>query len=439
VSRTHELTLVLQRIGDRYQGHWEGHGAGAGRPFDFVLPLQDGELPRLRWYLEVYHQKEASPAETDEAYAVRDGIKKWGALLHDAIFGPAAGAGVYEKLFPPPGSSLSPVLTLVSNEPTILGLPWEMLREGEHGRALALRGVTIRRKPHPNRNREPAILRLPLRVLLLSSRPRGLGRLDSRPTFAALMKLGDRVRLGYCDPPTLKQLRTTLQEAATAGFPYQVFHFDGHGDPPEGRRPGVLYFEGDQKKKDPVEGGRLGEALANYGVPLVILESCRGAPLADQPVYDSVAPALLECGVSSVVAFSHQVHVDASRLMVEALYKGLAEGRPIGEALAAGREALSDTDARAIGLTPEDTVPLWDWFVPQLYQAGELHPYSAAGPSGPCELTLRFTRPPPHFDRYDEHHLRAVVAAALELRRDEVEIRATACLEEGPNKGRPAR
>ncbi len=57
--------------------------------------------------------------------------------------------------------------------------------------------------------------------------------------------------------------------------------------------------------------------MVRLQVPVVLLEACRSAELSERPVFGSVAPALLKSGVGSVIAFSHSVHIEAARLLVE--------------------------------------------------------------------------------------------------------------------------
>jgi tetratricopeptide (TPR) repeat protein len=111
--------------------------------------------------------------------------------------------------------------------------------------------------------------------------------------------------------------------------------------------------------------------MARLDVPLVLLEACRTSTLSDRPVFGSVAPALLESGVGSVVAFSHAVHVGAARLLVERFYGELCTGLTVGQALEEARTRLRANPARWLHRGPDAaSVDLEDWFIPQLYQVG---------------------------------------------------------------------
>ncbi len=134
---------------------------------------------------------------------------------------------------------------------------------------------------------------------------------------------------------------------------------------------GALAFERDDAKTHLVAGSELGDLLARLDIPLVILEACRSSDLSDRPVFGSVAPALLQSGVGSVVAFSHAVHVQAARILVERFYRELCGGRTVGQALEEARAALHANRARWLHRGPSaPTIDLQDWFIPQLYQVG---------------------------------------------------------------------
>ncbi len=93
----------------------------------------------------------------------------------------------------------------------------------------------------------------------------------------------------------------------------------------------------------------------------MILEACRSSALSERPIFGSVAPALLQSGVGNVIAFSHSVHIEAARLLVERFYKELAQGKTVGQALEEARTRLRAVSKRWLTLGPDpDTVDLQD-------------------------------------------------------------------------------
>src|SRR5262249_17601144 len=122
--------------------------------------------------------------------------------------------------------------------------------------------------------------------------------------------------------------------------------------------------------RDPVRADDLGNLLARYHIPLVILEACRSSEVGDV-AFRAVAPRLIEAGVGSVIAMSYAVHVEAAKILIERFYRELARGRSIGQAMESGRGALMAQRDRWLQYSPQSqSVQLQDWFLPQLYQRG---------------------------------------------------------------------
>jgi tetratricopeptide (TPR) repeat protein len=118
-----------------------------------------------------------------------------------------------------------------------------------------------------------------------------------------------------------------------------------------------------------VPADRLGDLLASYSIPLVVLEACRSATVGKTAVFRSVAPRLIQAGVESVLSMGHAVHVEAARLLLDRFYRELVRGTTIGQAVAEARKALLSSPGRWIESGPGGrTIELRDWFLPHLYQ-----------------------------------------------------------------------
>src|SRR5207244_4705876 len=96
---------------------------------------------------------------------------------------------------------------------------------------------------------------------------------------------------------------------------YHILHFDGHGGYAElgsfghsfKGASGLLVFEDDKGKPDPISSEKLSTLLREFAVPAVVLNACRSAMIdgrADDP-FASVATALVRAGVRSVVAMAY--------------------------------------------------------------------------------------------------------------------------------------
>jgi CHAT domain-containing protein len=115
-----------------------------------------------------------------------------------------------------------------------------------------------------------------------------------------------------------------------------------------------------------VEAEEIAARVQGHGIPVVFLDACRTAEVKFDPTA-SVAAKLLEQGVSSVVAMSHSVLVEASRRFVLAFYRGLAEGQRVGEAMLRAQKALKEDTWRG-KIMGAGELRLQDWFLPVLYQ-----------------------------------------------------------------------
>lgn len=114
-----------------------------------------------------------------------------------------------------------------------------------------------------------------------------------------------------------------------------------------------------------VHTDKLGSLLKDYRIPLVFLEACQTAQAEDAS--ESVASELLQRGVASVVAMSHNVLVETSRRFVETFYAGLAHGQRVGDAMLGGQRGLKDDTFRG-RIFGAGELRLDDWFVPVLFQ-----------------------------------------------------------------------
>ena len=183
-------------------------------------------------------------------------------------------------------------------------------------------------------------------------------------------------------PPTLDALAETLAEAAAAGEPFQVVHFDGHGVL-AGRRAagagapgmyqdaapeGVLVFQAADGGRDPVPASRVAQVLAAARVPVVVLNACQSGAVGKQ-LEAAVATRLLHGGAASVVAMAYSVYAVAAAEFMAAFYERLFAGDTVSAAVTAGRQRLFRHPGRP---SPKGDLPLADWVVPVHYVRREV-------------------------------------------------------------------
>ena len=360
----------------------------------FVAPIGPIEAEELRWYLEKFA---VWPSEyfRDRARKVEENLVRWGQLLHGAALPAARTANVLQAWAQIDGHagrrfSVEVDASLEDGAPAagveaarecatlLLGLPWELLHDGD---AFLFQGATptrVRRRLPNVRLLDVPVVATPIRILLVTARPEdeACGYIDHRasalPLVEAMEALGGLVRIHVLDPPTLPALRVELDRARRARAPYHVVHFDGHGVYDKHKGLGGLCFEEpqddgklEQRRHVTIYTKDLGPLLKDHGIPLVFLEACQTAKA--EHASESVASELLKVGVASVVAMSHSVLVETARRFVEAFYDGLARGARVGDAMLDGQRALKDDNFRG-RVFGAGELRLEDWFVPVLFQ-----------------------------------------------------------------------
>lgn len=377
--------LFAEAAGQGYRAQLadaRGRRLGVEVPFSPFLTEEDYE--DLRWYLEEYMDLPDGGAVI-RAQRIEKNLDEWGRRLYEVLFAVKDNREFLRDLLEGPEPRR---LTIASRDPALLRLPWELM--ADKAGSLAQR-LSVRRQLEEPETTTPRSAQLPLRILYIVSRPTDAGFIDPRFTAKSLLDaldpLGANVRVDFCRPPTLARTEEMLREEQAAGDPYHIIHFDGHGTFLPGKQIGGLLFE---KPGAPttefVVADRLGEVLASHTVSLVILEACRSATVGKDTVLGSVAPYLIQAGVGSVLAMSHAVHVDTTRLLLASFYRELVRGATIGQAVAVGRAVLRSMPARWIEPGPVGrTIELCDWFLPQLYQSAAdeaLVPSGAEADSG---------------------------------------------------------
>ena len=366
----------------------------AAQRWSFVAPIGPIEAEELRWYLEKYAIW-PSPYFRDRARKVEENLVKWGQLLHTAAM-PVAhsqnvmtawaqiadGAGrrfsVHVDAAPDADASDADVKAAKEAATLLLGLPWELLHDGEKHLFQGAQPARVRRRLPSTKRFGVPVVATPIRILLVTARPEddSCGYIDHRasalPLVEAVEALPGLVKITVLSPPTLPALRQELDRARDRKKPYHVVHFDGHGVYDRTVGLGGLCFELpedvsklDKRRHVTIFTNELGPVLSEHRIPLVFLEACQTAQA--EKASESVASELLKVGVASVVAMSHSVLVETARRFVGAFYKALAGGKRVGDAMLEGQRQLKDDTFRG-RIFSAGELRLEDWFVPVLFQ-----------------------------------------------------------------------
>lgn len=105
----------------------------------------------------------------------------------------------------------------------LLGLPWELLHDGDAFLFQGAKPVRVRRRLPDERPLDVPVVATPIRILLVTARPEdeACGYIDHRasalPLVEAMEALGGLVRIDVLDPPTLSALREELDRAGAPG------------------------------------------------------------------------------------------------------------------------------------------------------------------------------------------------------------------------------
>ena len=342
-------------------------------------------LEELRWYLEDYLRAPFGVYE-DRGPEVAARLASWGQAVFGAVFGPGPARDAYQRMRARPAGVQ---VVFRSGAARWLGLPWELMRDPARELPLALdAGVAGIDRSLPTAELGAAFDVAGsgrLRVLMVISRPAGAAdvgfRMIARPLLERLEAVRGSVDLVVLRPPTLDALAGTLAEAAEAGEPFQVVHFDGHGvlagraagsgapgmyqdAAPEG----VLVFQAADGGRDPVPASRVAQVLAAARVPVVVLNACQSGAVGKQ-LEAAVATRLLHGGAASVVAMAYSVYAVAAAEFMAAFYERLFAGDTVSAAVTAGRQRLFRAILRP---SPKGMLPLADWVVPVHYVRREV-------------------------------------------------------------------
>jgi tetratricopeptide (TPR) repeat protein len=352
--------------------------ADGGPPFDLNWPLEDRALDELRFYLEDYLRLPSGVYQVRGA-DVQASLPRWGAAVFAAVFGDGRARDAYQRLRARPAGTR---LVFRSEDPRLLALPWELMRDPDRATPLALDLAGVSRSLPTQQLAET--IPVPggrLRVLMVIARPDGqtdVGyQMIARPLLDRLRAVRGEVDLVVLRPPTLDQLALTLRRASEEGAPFHVVHFDGHGRQNGKRFPasdprdvyqgrpgeGVLLFEKPDGGADDVPASAVAQVLTDAKVPVVVLNACQSGAIGKE-LEAAVATRLLQEGTASVVAMAYTVYAVAAAEFMAAFYEALFRGEPVSAAVTAGRKRMARNNDRP---SRKGDLPLDDWLIPVHY------------------------------------------------------------------------
>jgi tetratricopeptide (TPR) repeat protein len=275
----------------------------------------------------------------DDGQLDTDGVRELGARLYNALF-----AGPIGELYR--ASRLSNTaglrIRLVTEDPRVARVPWELLYDPVAGSFLARDGPFVRGLSLTEPTR-PLTVQPPLRLLVIDAFPRGVLAVQQqleaagiRSALANLVRRG-RVEVDTLPRASLSRLQATLRKAEQAGRPFHLLHFIGHGRIDRTTGSTQLLFEDGQGDPDPVAGDALVDVVGRHGLRLVVLNACQTARASAMDLTRGLAPALLRSGVPAVVGMQATVLDDTAVTFSRELYAAIGDGRPVDVALTEAR------------------------------------------------------------------------------------------------------
>lgn len=238
--------------------------------------------------------------------------------------------------------------------------PWEYIYYhprrgwGEDGFFIANQNglILTRHVPLDNKLKDLKPNKKPLRILIVVSKPQKeengqeLGEILEKKVLASIEGLKTRlpqaIVTDILEQPTLGTFERKLND-----FKPHVLHFIGHGKYDGKKGSLALVQEDDPNVADWKSDSILATILTqqesrDYHPPrLVFLHACEGARSTSYKTFGGMALELVKSRIPAVVAMQYKVENIVANLFAETFYQSLSEGKPVDEAVQAGRRKLS--------------------------------------------------------------------------------------------------
>ena len=354
LSESVQIQLVL---------HTDGSVTRAA-PGPFRDPLEVGSRSEITWFFQEYLDSPFGPA-MERAEAVESGLRNLGRLLFESVF--RAGEA-RELLQAAAGEGLSEYqLTLVSERPEFLSLPWELMNSPDSGYLASSFFSVVRQASASDLPAfEPSLTSEQLNILVLSPYLDEENGTYSGGLAASLVpvleSLDVQVELDFLRPPSIEALSLTLEDRPSH---YHVLHIDGLLLDDEGGP----RLEGAESSPQPVPADRLSQLLLHAGVPIVVLSAGdRGArQVAQSRSWDRLGLRLAQAGIPNSLILPHFLRGNSVQEgFLRRFYQSLSQGQEAGAALAVARTGLMEQPQRPTIAGPRVS---WDWTTPVVYQS----------------------------------------------------------------------
>ena len=340
-------------------------------PVPFSCAMHQPLRREMAWYFQEYPDDPFGASKT-RAQQTEASFRSTGREMFEAIFKGSQDTETHYSSAASRGLA-DHTLKIISDDPSFLGLPWELLNDPGEGYLAGRFSALVRQWTHQSSQFSAALPAEQLNVLLVSPAPVGH---DSSASLAwetaeALDSLDVHAALDCLSPPTFAAFSQHL--SANQGQ-YHLVLFDGLLS----SAPDSLLFESADGEAEHVSAASVAEVLAGSGVPMAML-STGGAQGSDLP-YDwaVTATCLASGGVPQVVSLSFPLPSPGRKLFLRPFFEAVARGCGAPEAVAKARRALMDQPSRH---SPAGEIIFWDWISPVVFQSQTYTPAPIEAPA----------------------------------------------------------
>jgi CHAT domain-containing protein len=236
-------------------------------------------------------------------------------------------------------------IRLTFDNPEYASLPWEFLYDDYTDQFLATDTTTplSRYVNIPKERRDPKPISLPLKILLIVSRPVDADVLYADNEIKIIRKaLQDHINSKKIDEPKelpkayFSKINDELEKS------YDIVHFIGHGTFQEDKGSIALPDEDNGDRTILYDDQHFADLFRNKpGLGLVILDACQGAKTSASKIFAGMAPLLVQAGIPAVIAMQYDIGEKTSEIFARKFYGELALGKPVDEAIQLARYHIS--------------------------------------------------------------------------------------------------
>ena len=278
-------------------------------------------------------------------------------------------------------------LVLTSMIPWIAEKPWEFAYDGGRRSFVATEDIHFIRNVLTNVPADPVIRASgPLRILVASAQPIGMGRLSIDQEVAVIRRgFEPLIDAGHVTVEVLARATPSALHGYLSTGDYQIVHFIGHGVFDEEKREGCLIFVDDRGNQYPLGERSVRELFGGRGLSLVFLNACESGRGGRADFNKGVAQSLVAHGLPALVANQYSVLDSSATSFAQNFYWSLAQGLSVGEAAREARIAVN------YSLHGE---PI-DWAIPVVY-ARDAGMTLATAPTARSRAPQTHVRPAAH-------------------------------------------